>query len=102
MGSINFIVFVVPKLAKVWGIDLIGNVKKAFNVFSKYVNIWLLYGIYELHCGINVYEKNSLVLILKDCSMKTRPSKTKILIWKFVPITHSIIYHRQKAKNSFW
>ena len=46
MGSINFIVFVVPKLAKVWDIDLIGNVKKAFNVFSKYVNIWLLYGIY--------------------------------------------------------
>ena len=33
--------------------------------------------------------------------MKTRPSKTQILIWKFIPITHSIIYHYQKAKKSF-
>ena len=29
-----------------------------------------------------------------------RPSKTKIFIWKFIPITHSIIYHYQKAKKS--
>ena len=34
--------------------------------------------------------------------MKTRPSKTQILIWKFIPITHSIIYHYQKAKKSFF
>ena len=33
--------------------------------------------------------------------MKTRPSKTQIFNWKFIPITHSIIYHYQKAKKSF-
>ena len=38
---------------------------------------------------------------LKDCSMKTRPSKAKILIKKFIHITHSIIYHHQKAKKRF-
>ena len=32
--------------------------------------------------------------------MKTRLSKTKIFIWKFIPITHSIIYHYQKYKKS--
>ena len=32
--------------------------------------------------------------------MKTKPSKTKIFIWKFMLIIHSIIYHYQKAKNS--
>ena len=34
--------------------------------------------------------------------MKTWPSKTKILIWKFIPITHSIIYHHQKTKKCFF
>ena len=29
------------------------------------------------------------------------PCKTKIYIWKFFPIIHSIIYHHQKAKKSF-
>ena len=31
-----------------------------------------------------------------------RPSKTKIFIWKFIPITNSLIYHFQKAKKSFF
>ena len=34
--------------------------------------------------------------------MKTRSSTTKIFIRKFIPITHSIIYHYQKAKKSFF
>ena len=29
------------------------------------VVVWLLHGIHELHCGINVYKKNSVVSILK-------------------------------------
>ena len=33
--------------------------------------------------------------------MKTRSSKTKIFLWKFIPISHPIIYQYQKAKNSF-
>ena len=33
--------------------------------------------------------------------MKTRPSKTKILIRKFISITHTIMYHHQKFKKSF-
>ena len=32
--------------------------------------------------------------------MKRKPSKTKVYLWKFNPITHSIIYHYQKAKKS--
>ena len=32
--------------------------------------------------------------------MKKIPSKSKILIWKFIPITHSIIYHHQKNRKS--
>ena len=35
MCSINFIAFVVPKLAKVWNIDFMGNVEKKFNALSK-------------------------------------------------------------------
>ena len=31
--------------------------------------------------------------------MKTRPSKTKIFLWNFIPITYSIINHWQKAKK---
>ena len=31
--------------------------------------------------------------------MKMRPSKSKIFLWNFIPITHSIIYHYQKAKK---
>ena len=34
-------------------------------------------------------------------SIKTRPSKTKCLIWMFIPITHSIIYYYQKVKKVF-
>ena len=34
--------------------------------------------------------------------MKTRPSKTKIFIWNFIPITLSFIYHPQKAKKSLF
>ena len=33
-------------------------------------------------------------------SMKTKPTKTKIFLWKFIVIIHSIIYHYQKAKKS--
>ena len=29
------------------------------------VVVWLLHGIHELHCGINVYKKNSVVSIFK-------------------------------------
>ena len=36
------------------------------------------------------------------CSIKTRSSKIKIFILKFIPITHSIIYHCQKAKRNFF
>ena len=32
-------------------------------------------------------------------SMKMQPSKTKIFLWKFNPIIHSVIYHYQKAKK---
>ena len=32
--------------------------------------------------------------------MKRKPSETKVYIWKFNPITHSIIYHYQKSKKS--
>ena len=35
-------------------------------------------------------------------SMDIRPSKTKVFIWKFITITHSIIYHNRKAKKSFF
>ena len=31
-----------------------------------------------------------------------RPSKTKIFIWKFIPIASSLIYHFQKVKKSFF
>ena len=31
--------------------------------------------------------------------MKTRPSNIKIFLWNFIPITHSIICHYQKAKK---
>ena len=34
--------------------------------------------------------------------MKTRPSKTKILISEFTPINHSIIYHYQRSQKSFF
>ena len=34
--------------------------------------------------------------------MKTRPSKTKILTPKLIPITHSIKYHQQKAKKELF
>ena len=33
-------------------------------------------------------------------SMKMKPSKTKIFLWKFNPIIHSVIYHYQQAKKS--
>ena len=32
--------------------------------------------------------------------MKTKPSKTKIFLWKFIHIINSIIYYYQKAKKS--
>ena len=28
--------------------------------------------------------------------MKTKPSKTKIFVWKFILIIHSLIYHHQE------
>ena len=31
--------------------------------------------------------------------MKTKPSKTKVFLWKFIPIIQSIVYHYQKAKR---
>ena len=34
--------------------------------------------------------------------MKTRPSKTKILISEFTPINHSIIYHYQRSQKKFF
>ena len=34
--------------------------------------------------------------------MKTKPSKSKIFLWKFIPIIHSFIYHYQKAKKSWF
>ena len=34
--------------------------------------------------------------------MKIGLSKTKTLIWKFIPIAHSIIYHHQKVKKYFF
>ena len=32
-------------------------------------------------------------------SMKTKPSKTQIFLWKFIAIIHSMIYHYQKPKR---
>ena len=50
-----------------------------------------------MHFGISVYEKNTLASIFKwllACKWGlSRP--------KFIPITHSIIYHFQKAKKIF-
>ena len=61
-----------------------------------------IYDIHELHCGINADKKNFFLLqFLNDYGVKRRPSKAKVLIWKFFPITHSIIYYNQKAKKSF-
>ena len=39
--------------------------------------------------------------------MKTRPSKTLAFIWKFAPITYSVLYHQQKVRDilqckSYW
>ena len=57
--------------------------------------------MHNLHCGINAHEKKFLLQFSSECDAKTRPSKAKVLIWKFFPITHSIIYYNLKAKNSF-
>ena len=42
-----------------------------------------------------------LASVSKGCSIKTRLSKTKVPMWKSFPITHSVIYHHQKAKRVF-
>ena len=51
--------------------------------------------------ALTLMKKIILLQFLSDCDMKMRPSKAKVLIWKFFPITHSIIYYNQKAKKSF-
>ena len=64
---------------------------------------WMLYGIHELHCSISIYKKKPLASILKWLvALKSRPSKNKIFIWRFILTTHSIIYHYQKAKKIFF
>ena len=65
---------------------------------------WMFYGIHELHCSINVYEKKHLASICFKwlVALKSRPSKNKIFIWRFILITYSIIYHYQKAKKGFF
>ena len=35
-------------------------------------------------------------------SIKTRHSKIKIIKWKFISITHLIIYHYQKTNKRYW
>ena len=47
-------------------------------------------------------KKILLLQFLNDCGMKMRPSKTKILIQKYISIRpNSIIYYHQKNKKRF-
>ena len=51
--------------------------------------------------ALTLTKKITLLQFFSDCAVKTRPSKAKVLIRKFFPITHSIIYYNLKAKKSF-
>ena len=44
------------------------------------------------------FDRGSLATILSDFIMKTRPFKTTLFIWKFIPITYFIIHH-QRARD---
>ena len=63
-------------------------------------NIYNYSGFYQALSAINVYEI-FLASVFKSYSIKWRPSKTKIAMWKSIPITHCVIYHHQKAKRIF-
>ena len=51
--------------------------------------------------ALKLTRKIILVQFLSDCGVKIRPCKTKVLIWKFSPIIHTIIYYNQSAKKRF-
>lgn len=52
------------------------------------------------YIGALTLTRNNLELrFLKDFSMKTRPSKSKILLWKLIPITHSLYSTTKKPKR---
>ena len=59
-------------------------------VFMSYIAVWTF------------TRKTILLQFLSDCDLKMRPSKGKILIWKFFPATHSIMYYNKKSQKEFF
>ena len=59
-------------------------------VFMSYIAVW------------KFTRKTILLQFLSDCGLKMRPSKGKILIWKFFPATHSIMYYNKKSQKEFF
>ena len=66
------------------------GVSGSYKVFMNYI------------AGLKFMKKIIFLQFLSDCNVKTRSVKTKVLKLIIIPITHSIIYHNQKAKKSFF
>ena len=68
--------------------------------FSK--SLWLLYGIYELHCGISVNEKNTSVSILRRLATRERGlPRPKFSLKNLSPLTTLLYTITKKAKRIF-